>query len=70
MSSDLDRRFGAALKRLRESRGKSQEDFVRIGRSYLSELERGLKTPTLETIVNLAEELGVTPTCLVALAAR
>jgi transcriptional regulator with XRE-family HTH domain len=66
MSNELDRRFGAALKRLRESRGKSQEDFVRTGRSYLSELERGLKTPTLETIVILAEEFGVTPTYLVA----
>ncbi len=39
-----------------------------IGRTYMSELERGLKTPTLETIVKLAAELGTTPSRLVELA--
>lgn len=68
MEKSLDQRFGAALRTLREAAGKTQEDFVGIGRTYLSELERGLKTPTLETIVRLATELGVLPTRLVELA--
>ncbi len=68
MANELDRRFGEALRTLREASGKTQEDFSGIGRSYLSELERGLKTPTLDTIVRLADELGVAPTRLVELA--
>ncbi len=74
MEKSLDQRFGEALRSLRslrslrEAAGKTQEDFVGIGRTYLSELERGLKTPTLETIVRLAAELGVSPTRLVELA--
>ncbi|HJT79436.1 MAG TPA: helix-turn-helix transcriptional regulator [Gemmataceae bacterium] len=67
MDKSLDRRFGDALRSLREASGKTQEDFS-IGRTYLSELERGLKTLTLETIVKLAEELGTTPARVVELA--
>ncbi len=68
MKKSLDQRFGEVLRSLREAAGKTQEDFSSIGRTYLSELERGLKTPTLETIVRLAAELGVTPAQLVELA--
>ena len=63
----LDQRFGDVLRSLREAAGKTQEDFT-IGRTYMSELERGLKTPTQETIVRLADELGTTPARLVELA--
>lgn len=65
--STLDQRFGAALQRLREQAGKTQEE-IGGGRTYVSELERGLKTPTLDTIVKLAAELNVTPARLVELA--
>jgi hypothetical protein len=68
MAKSLDRRFGEALRSLREAAGKTQEDFSSIARTYLSELERGLKTPTLDTIVRLANELGVNPAQLVELA--
>ena len=67
MEKSLDKRFGDALRSLREAAGKTQEGFT-IGRTYLSELERGLKTPTLETIVRLATELGTTPARMVELA--
>src|SRR5271163_1077389 len=67
MKKALDQRFGDALRSLREAAGKTQEDFT-IGRTYLSELERGLKTPTLDTIVRLAGELGVSPARLLELA--
>ena len=67
MEKSLDKRFGDVLRSLREEAGKTQEDFS-VGRTYLSELERGLKTPTLETIVRLAAELGTTPAHMVELA--
>lgn len=67
MERSLDQRFGDALRALREMSGKTQEEF-NIGRTYLSELERGLKTPSLETIVKLADELGISPVRLVELA--
>jgi len=67
LNSTLDKRFGEALQQLRHAAGKSQED-MSIGRTYMSELERGLKTPTLKTIVKLAAELGTTPARLVELA--
>lgn len=66
MGDELDQRFGRALKALREAAGKTQEEVRAVPRTYLSELERGLKTPTLDTIVRLAGELGVTPAQIVA----
>src|SRR5437899_1416308 len=68
MEKSLKDRFGEALQALRRSKGKSQEALDVIHRTYLSELERGLKSPTLETIVRLAEALEVPPAYLVALA--
>jgi transcriptional regulator with XRE-family HTH domain len=70
MEKSLKERFGEALQSLRRRSGKSQEDLDVVHRTYLSELERGLKTPTLETIVRLAEALGVTPAYLVAQATQ
>jgi transcriptional regulator with XRE-family HTH domain len=66
VSNSLDKQFGDALKHLREAAGKTQEQLSGVPRTYLSELERGLKTPTLDTIVRLAADLGVTPAQLVA----
>lgn len=68
MEKSLKDRFGEALQSLRRSKGKSQEALDVVHRTYLSELERGLKSPTLETIVKLAEALEVTPAYLVAVA--
>jgi transcriptional regulator with XRE-family HTH domain len=52
------------LRDLREKSGVSQEAFAlacRLHRTYISQLERGLKSPTLATIEKLAAELGVRP---------
>lgn len=68
MEKSLNERFGEALQSLRHGKGKSQESLDIVHRTYISELERGLKSPTLETIVKLAEALEVTPAYLVALA--
>lgn len=57
--------FGANIRRLRRSKiRQSQEQFaslVKIDRSYISEIERGLRNPTLDIIVRLAHGLGVHP---------
>ena len=62
---ELKRAFGLALKQLRSERNLSQEDFSEISsRTYLSTLERGLKSPTLEKIDELASVLEVHPLTL------
>lgn len=59
--------FGQALKRLRSSKNLTQEDFSQVSsRTYLSTLERGLKSPTLEKIEELASVIGVHPMTLLA----
>lgn len=58
-----------ALRRLRQARGLSQEDFDEVsGRTYMSALERGLKDPTLGKICQLAQVMDVHPLTLLALA--
>ena len=60
--------FGRALKKLRLVRGLTQEDFSLVSsRTYISTLERGIKSPTLEKIELLAETLKVSPLTLLAL---
>lgn len=69
MDSELNKRFGKVVARLRRQRGMSQESLDgAIHRTYLSEIERGLKSPTLSTISKLAQALGVPPAFLVELA--
>ncbi|KTB85410.1 helix-turn-helix domain-containing protein [Pseudomonas syringae] len=59
---DLSKAVGAALKEAREAKGLTQEDFVGVsGRTYLSEIERGLKSPTLEKLDQLATRIGIHP---------
>lgn len=60
--------FGKAFRRVRRARGLTQEDFANeSGRTYISEVERGLKHPTLQKIDELATSLGLHPLTLVAL---
>lgn len=61
--------FGLALRAVRKARGLSQEAFgLPSSRTYVSTLERGLKSPTLNKIDDLAEVVGVHPVTLMALA--
>ncbi|MEZ4495138.1 MAG: helix-turn-helix transcriptional regulator [Dehalococcoidia bacterium] len=58
----IDQAFGEVLKRLRKEAGLSQEQLAHrcdLHRTYVSMLERGLKSPSLGVVVRLAEELGV-----------
>lgn len=60
--------FSAALKRVRKERKLTQEDFSEISsRTYLSSLERGMKSPTLEKIDQLASILNIHPVTLILL---
>lgn len=60
------RAFGDRLRELRKESGWiSQEEFahhVELDRTYISGIERGVRNPTLDTIVKLARGLGVPPT--------
>ena len=56
----LDQAFGNALQRLRKKDDLSQEELafrVGIHRTYISQLERGLKSPSLRTIGKICDEL-------------
>ncbi|NER34816.1 MAG: helix-turn-helix transcriptional regulator [Oscillatoria sp. SIO1A7] len=67
MSISINQAFGRILAAYRKLEGLSQEDFEGAAhRTYVSDLERGLKSPTLETIAKLAAKLKVHPTELVA----
>ena len=57
--------FAQALRRIRKAKGVSQEAFaLASSRTYVSTLERGLKSPTLSKIDELADVLGVHPLTL------
>lgn len=65
---DTRQAFGAALKSARRSRGLTQEDFAGVsGRTYLSMLERGLQSPTLDKIEEIASVLAVHPLAILCL---
>jgi transcriptional regulator with XRE-family HTH domain len=54
--------LGKNMKRIRTEKGISQGDIARIlslGRGYVSNIENGKTNPTLSTIANLAQSLGV-----------
>ena len=58
-----------ALRRIRKERGLSQEAFSDVSsRTYLSSLERGLKSPTLNKIEDVCAVLDVHPLTLLVLA--
>ena len=62
------RSLPAALKMARKARGLSQEAFSNVSsRTYLSTLERGMKSPTLSKITALCEVLDLHPLTLLAL---
>ena len=58
-----------ALKTIRKARGLSQEAFSDVSsRTYMSTLERDLKSPTLNKLAELCEVMEVHPLTLLALA--
>jgi transcriptional regulator with XRE-family HTH domain len=64
---DLLARFAGNVRRLRAKKKMSQKalaDRVGISVSYVSMLERGQRSPPLETIEKMAKALGVAPAAL------
>lgn len=59
---DARQAFGINVRRLRQERGLSQEEFgfaAGIDRTYVSGVERGLRNPSLLLAAKFAEGLGV-----------
>jgi transcriptional regulator with XRE-family HTH domain len=64
---DLLTRFAGNVRRLRAKKKLSQKalaDKIGISVSYVSMLERGQRSPPLETIEKMAKALGVPPAAL------
>ena len=60
-----------ALKTVRKARGLSQEAFSDVSsRTYMSTLERDLKSPTLSKLAELCEVMEIHPLTLLTLAYR
>ena len=60
----LEGLFGQVLQQLRHKRGLSQEKLgfeSNYHRTYISQLERGQKNPSLKAIFRLARVLGIRP---------
>jgi transcriptional regulator with XRE-family HTH domain len=65
---DIQKILGANLKRLRTAKGWSQEQYAfeaGIHRTYVSDIERGARNPTILILEKLAEPLGVEPAELI-----
>jgi transcriptional regulator with XRE-family HTH domain len=65
---DIRQRLALNLKRLRAAKGLSQEAFAfeaGIHRTYVSDLERGARNPSITILDKLAPPLGVSASALV-----
>ena len=61
---EIRQRLAKNLRSLRQQKGWSQETFADeagIHRTYVSDLERGARNPTITVVDKLAAALGVTP---------
>jgi transcriptional regulator with XRE-family HTH domain len=64
MARDLRKLLQSNIKKFREQKGMSQEvlaGFSGISSDYLSQIERGLYAPSLETLDAIADALGIEP---------
>ena len=62
MEINIDGYFGEVLQVKRRARGFTQKalaDSVKLDRTYISMLERGLRKPSLEVAINIAKILDV-----------
>ena len=63
-------RLGRVIRTLRQERGLSQElfaDIAGVHRTYVSQLERGIKSPTMAVFNKIAGALGIQPSDLLRL---
>ena len=65
---DIRQRLARNLRRLRQGQGWSQESFAfeaKIHRTYISDLERGARNPTISVVEKLAKALKVKASVLI-----
>lgn len=65
---DIGAIFGGVLQRHRARAGLSQEDLAfgaDVDRTFVSRLERGIRQPTITTLIGLADALGISASTLV-----
>lgn len=62
---ELKYAFGQALRELRMSKDLSQES-IGASQSYVSDVERGLKTPSIEKLDEFASIIGIHPVTILA----
>ena len=63
MKKEVNIAFGKRVAELRKKAGFSQESFAfrcDVDRTYIGTIERGEKSPTLNTIEKIAKALGMT----------
>lgn len=68
MRSSVAKHFGEAIEESRKACAITQEELAaRAGlhRTYISQIERGKRQPTLATIFELARALGIRPSNLI-----
>jgi transcriptional regulator with XRE-family HTH domain len=60
--------FGQVLREQRISRQLSQEELALaadVDRTFVSQMERGIRQPTITTLIKLAGALGIQPSTLI-----
>lgn len=65
--------FGTVLRRMRTAKGLSQERLAlegNIDRTFISMLERGIRQPSLTSLILIAEVLGISASELMAAVER
>jgi transcriptional regulator with XRE-family HTH domain len=73
MATDFLEDFGRAVRRLRQERGMTQAELaarLSLGRTSITNLEKGQQSPPLSMLPEIASALGVDPLCLIANAVR
>lgn len=63
MKTEINIAFGKRIAELRKQSGYSQEQFAykcEVDRTYIGTIERGEKSPTLNTIGKIANALNIT----------
>jgi transcriptional regulator with XRE-family HTH domain len=61
-ATDIGKIFGGVLQRHRLQRDISQEELAfqaGVDRTFVSRLERGIRQPTITTLINIGQALGV-----------
>jgi len=66
---NIRKAFATALKETRKAKCLTQEDFSEVSsRTYMSSLERALKSPTLDKVDEIASVLNVHPVTILIMA--